>query len=100
MAPTGATTLTVQAAGYTSKTINITLSPGDALTTTVYLTPAVSSTKPGDCNGDGTVSISEVQSAINMFLGLKPTEACANSDGVEGVSIAEVQKVINSFLGL
>ena len=100
MAPTGATTLTVQAAGYTGKTLNLTLTPGDALTTTVYLTPSGSSTKPGDCDDDGSVSISEVQSAINMFLGLKSAEACVNTDGVAGVSISEVQKVINSFLGL
>jgi hypothetical protein len=56
--------------------------------------------KAGDCDNSGTVTIAEVQSAINMFLGLKTVEACVNQDGVGGVSIAEVQKVINSFLGL
>ena len=56
--------------------------------------------KPGDCDNSGTVSIAEVQSGINMFLGLKAAEACVDQDGVGGVSIAEVQKVINSFLGL
>ena len=56
--------------------------------------------KPGDCNNDGTVTIAEVQSAINMFLGLKTMDVCVDQDGVGGVSIAEVQKVINSFLGL
>ena len=56
--------------------------------------------KPGDCNGDGTVSIGEVQKAINMFLGTQAT-GCGvdcNADGT--VSIGEVQKVINGFLGL
>jgi hypothetical protein len=57
-------------------------------------------THPGDCDNDGTVTIAEVQSAINMFLGLKPVAACVDKDGVGGVTIAEVQKVINSFLGL
>jgi photosystem II stability/assembly factor-like uncharacterized protein len=57
-------------------------------------------TKPGDCDNSGTVSIAEVQSSINMFLGLKSAEACVDQDGAGGVSIAEVQKVINSFLGL
>jgi hypothetical protein len=57
-------------------------------------------TKPGDCDNNGTVTIAEVQSGINMFLGLKPADACVDQDGVGGVSIAEVQKVINSFLGL
>ncbi len=56
--------------------------------------------KPGDCDNSGTVTIAEVQSSINMFLGLKSVEACVDQDGVGGVSIAEVQKVINSFLGL
>jgi len=56
--------------------------------------------KPGDCDNSGTVTIAEVQSAINMFLGLKNVESCVNQDGAGGVSIAEVQKTINSFLGL
>jgi hypothetical protein len=56
--------------------------------------------KPGDCDGNGSVSIAEVQSAINMFLGLKSVVVCVDMDGSGGVSIAEVQKTINSFLGL
>jgi alpha-tubulin suppressor-like RCC1 family protein len=56
--------------------------------------------KPGDCDNNGTVTIGEVQSAINMFLGLKTVETCVDTNGAEGVSIAEVQKTINSFLGL
>ena len=70
-------------------------SPASA-TTTANTIP----TKPGDCDNSGTVTIAEVQSGINMFLGLKAAEACVDQDGVGGVSIAEVQKVINSFLGL
>jgi len=56
--------------------------------------------KPGDCDANGSVSIAEVQSAINMFLGLKPVAACVDVDGSSLVSISEVQKAINSFLGL
>ncbi len=55
---------------------------------------------PGDCDSSGTVAIAEVQSAINMFLGLKTVEACVDLDNSNNISIAEVQKVINSFLGL
>ena len=62
--------------------------------------PALAPIKPGDCDNSGTVTIAEVQSAINMFLGLKPVEACVDLDGTGGVSISEVQKVINGFLGL
>ena len=54
----------------------------------------------GDCDHNGTVTIAEVQSAINMFLGLKTAAACVDQDVSGGVSIAEVQKTINSFLGL
>ncbi|MBI5483048.1 MAG: hypothetical protein HY888_01135 [Deltaproteobacteria bacterium] len=56
--------------------------------------------KYGDCDNNGITDIAEVQSAINMFLGLKTAQACVDRDGTTGVSIAEVQKVINSFLGL
>ena len=55
---------------------------------------------PGDCNGDGTVSIDEIQKSINCFLG-KQNACCdkcdLNSNGK--VSIDEVQKVINAYLG-
>lgn len=54
----------------------------------------------GDCNGDSKVDIAEVQSAINMFLGINEVRGCVDWDAVGGVTIAEVQKVINGFLGL
>jgi hypothetical protein len=61
----------------------------------------VYSSLPGDCNNSDSVSIAEVQSAINMFLGILSPEVCVDtSSPPDGVSIAEVQKVINSFLGL
>jgi M6 family metalloprotease-like protein len=56
--------------------------------------------KPGDCDGNGTISIGEVQKAINMFLGLTPPACGADCNGDGTVSIGEVQKVINGFLGL
>jgi len=55
---------------------------------------------PGDCDASGTVSIDEVQSAINMYLGLKAVSACVDFDNSNSVSIDEVQKVINGYLGL
>ena len=56
--------------------------------------------KVGDCDNDGIVTIAEVQSAINMFLGMKTVASCVDLDNSATVSIAEVQKVINAFLGL
>jgi len=58
------------------------------------------SSKPGDCNRDGTVTIGEVQRAINMFLGVVPISCGVDCNGDGEVSIGEVQKVINRFLGL
>jgi len=60
----------------------------------------IGASEPGDCNGDGQVSIAEVQGAINMYLGLKETASCVDTDGSGNASIAEVQKVINGYLGL
>ena len=55
---------------------------------------------PGDCNGDGSVSIGEVQKAINMFLGTLPPGCGVDCNGDGKITIGEVQKVINAFLGL
>jgi len=55
---------------------------------------------PGDCDGDGSVSIGEVQKAINMFLGILSPGCGVDCNGDGTVSIGEVQKVINVFLGL
>jgi hypothetical protein len=55
---------------------------------------------PGDCDGNGNISIGEVQKAINMFLGSLPPGCGVDCNGDGTVSIGEVQKVINGFLGL
>jgi PKD repeat protein len=81
-------TLTVTVEGQScSKTGTITVSGGGG-------------GKPGDCNGDGTVSIGEVQKAINMFLGIAAVDCGVDCNGNGSVSIGEVQKVINCFLGV
>ena len=54
----------------------------------------------GDCDGSKNVAITEVQNAINMFLGVNPVKSCVDIDNSGAVSISEVQKVVNSFLGL
>jgi hypothetical protein len=56
--------------------------------------------KAGDCDGNGTVSSAEVQSAINMFLGLKTAASCVDLDNSRSASISEVQKAIKAYLGL
>lgn len=54
----------------------------------------------GDCDGDDAVGIAEVQSAVNMYLGIKPRLSCVDADGNGSVAIAEVQQTVNAFLGL
>jgi PKD repeat protein len=55
--------------------------------------------KPGDCDGNDSLSIGEVQKAINMFLGTLAPACGVDCNGDGTVSIGEVQKVINGFLG-
>lgn len=54
---------------------------------------------PGDCNGNGEVTIGEVQTAANIFLGRMSVDAClaadVNRNGL--VSIAEVVRAASSF---
>jgi len=56
---------------------------------------------PGDCNGDGTTTIDEVQKCINCFLGIE-NDCCDRCDlnNDDQVTIDEVQKIINAFLGI
>ncbi len=54
---------------------------------------------PGDCSGDGIVSIGEVQQSINMFLGVQGPNCSTDCSKDGTVSIGEVQRVINGFLG-
>ena len=60
----------------------------------------MASMKQGDCDGNGQVSIAEVQSSINMFLRLKTVAICVDREDTGAVTIADVARVINRFLGL
>jgi hypothetical protein len=93
-------TLTASKPGYDSASQTVSASSGKISRVQFSLTKQPVTAKPGDCNGDGTVKIDEVQSAINMFLGLNPLQGCVDGNGDKVVGIDEVQKVINSFLGL
>lgn len=92
-------TVTVQltSSGSYSTTVSAILTIGDVYGTFSVTTHAV---KQGDCDADDRVSISEVQSAINMFLGLRAVSACVDFNYDKIVTISEVQRTINSFLGL
>ncbi len=65
------------------------------------------STCSGDCDGNNTVSISEVQRCVNSFLGASlcaPQAGAANCPMADAnnngqVSISEIQQCVNRLLG-
>ena len=69
---------------------------GDGFTTTC-VTLAISGFTC-DLNGDGSVSVADVQLIINEALGVIPAVHDLNHDGV--VNVVDVQKEINAALGL
>ncbi len=56
---------------------------------------------PGDCNGNGSVEINEVQQVVNEFLGISTQQPlCGDVNGNGLVPINEIQTIINSYLGV
>ena len=56
---------------------------------------------PCDCSGDGTVSISELITAINVALGSAPVSQCSNFPDCEGdvcVLIVSLVQCVNAAL--
>ncbi len=53
----------------------------------------------GDCNENGSVTIGELQKAINVFLGLQPLSSCrsADADANSSVSAGDLVQSVNSF---
>ena len=56
--------------------------------------------KPGDCNGDGVLTIDEIQDAINMNMGLQSSQRCVDVSWDGTVTNDEVQFAIKGYLGL
>jgi PKD repeat protein len=83
-----------------SQIITLTATNSFSLSSSRSVTVTIRSGMPGDCDGNGAVSIGEVQKAINMFLGLISPDCGADCSGDGVISIGEVQNVINGFLGL
>lgn len=54
----------------------------------------------GDCNGDGRVSIGELQRAVNMSLGIESAACGVDGDAGGTVSSEELAAVIDAFLGV
>jgi hypothetical protein len=76
-----------------------TVSANHAIAASFAVTAPNPAAKAGDCDGNGIVSIAEVQVAVNMYLGLKSPASCVDLDNSGTVSISELQMAINAFLG-
>ena len=98
--PTGSYTLSASAAGYSKATAQGSASAGRVVRADIQLAQSSGAAKAGDCDNSGTVTITEVQSAVKMYLGMKGVAACVDTDSSGVVSLGEVQKVFNSLLGL
>jgi len=57
---------------------------------------------PGDCNGNGTVAVTELQSVVNIFIGSQALATCpaADANGDDSVGIVEIQIAVINLLGL
>lgn len=73
---------------------------GEQGTAEVLLQKPRATMLPGDCNGDGMVSIGEVQRAVDMFLGIQPSSCGVDCSADGQLSVGELQKAIDAFLGL
>lgn len=65
----------------------------------LFALPALA-VQPGDCSGDGSVTMTEVQGAINMHLGVTAALPCVDADSSGTVTIAELRNAVNGYLGL
>jgi len=65
----------------------------------VCFSPVPAGALSGDCDNSGSVSITELQSGINMFLGLQASAPCVDTNG-GGVSIAELQQTVYDYMGM
>jgi len=64
---------------------------------TATITPTVC---PGDCDGDGTVNVSELIRAVNIALGLAAVDECLISDLDRNgeVTVNELIRAVNTAL--
>jgi len=63
--------------------------------------PVVAADCPGDCNGDGTVQINELVTAVGIALGATDIGACRATDlnGDGAIAINELLTAVNALLG-
>jgi hypothetical protein len=103
---TATATATASATATRTATPLPTETPIPSPTPTVTDTPAPTPTPtpppcPGDCNGDGAVSINELITAVNISAGSTPLDACpaADRNGNGRVTIDELIAAVNVAAG-
>jgi hypothetical protein len=101
--PTGTATATPTATSTPTPTNTPTVTPVATTTRTPTQTvPPTSTPRPcaGDCNGNGTVTVDEILTMVNIALGNTPVTACeasdANHDG--NVTVDEILTAVNNAL--
>lgn len=74
---------------------------GDGLIEPLAAADLLPATTPGDCDGDGRVTIDELVAGVRVALGEAPPSACAafDGDGDGAVSIAELVAAVAAALG-
>jgi hypothetical protein len=101
-APAGSYGLVVSADGSSPTGVDIPMNGRSGSLTVPISGGTTASGLIGDCNGDGSVRVSEVQTVVNIFTGAQPASACpaADANGDNQVGIVELQNTINNHLGL
>lgn len=71
-----------------------------SLVVAIRLAPAASAICPGDCDGDGTVTVAETVLSVRIALALAPPDECprADTDGDSRITIAELIRVVKAAL--
>lgn len=93
-------TLTSSPTGTATPTLPATSTP--TITPTATVTPtATMAPCPGDCNGDGFVTVDELVTGLEVALGQQPSDACPplDKDGDGTVTIDELVDAVNAALG-
>ena len=90
---------TVTRAPTRTSTPTPTPTPSVTLTSAPTLTPSPTPC-PGDCNADGTVTVDEVMTGVNIALGTVPLRACMTFDlnGNDVVTVNEIVKAVKAAL--
>lgn len=83
-----------------SSTPTPTPTPTATPTPTETPVPPTPAACPGDCNGDGEVTVDEIVTGVNIALGLASSQVCPAMDtnGDEQVTIDELLQAVNAAL--